>query len=71
MQRAASHFRHAADRGHSESQYMLGMLYAQGWGVDKDSVLSLQWIKRAADQGHPASQALLGNLFGGGGQSIQ
>jgi len=46
--------------GVCEAQYAVGYMYYYGYGVPRDTVSGLFWIKRAADQHyHPAVQALL------------
>ncbi|MEO6529027.1 MAG: sel1 repeat family protein, partial [Gemmatimonadaceae bacterium] len=42
----------AADRGHAESQYALGMLYANGEGVSRSDGEAAKWLKKAAAQGN-------------------
>jgi TPR repeat protein len=47
-----------------EAQYMLGIMYAKGWGVEKNSNLSLYWIRQAADNGYAIARRMLEGLFG-------
>src|SRR5262249_32953326 len=48
---AAQWFRKAADRGVSDSQFNLGILYARGIGVDQNLAESYKWFSLAAAQG--------------------
>jgi TPR repeat protein len=45
-------WRHVADQGYAKAQYNLGVAYALGKGVRKDSAEALKWWRRAAKQGH-------------------
>ena len=52
-------FRLAADQGHLEAQYNLGLRYARGEGVLQDQVEAARWYRLAAEQGHTVAKALL------------
>jgi len=52
-----------ADQGDPDAQNALGVLYAQGWGVERDYDEALRWFRKAADQGHAKAQANLGDLY--------
>lgn len=52
-----------AEQGHADAQYHLGLLYANGQGVQKDDVQAWQWYEKAAVQGHAEAQANLGILY--------
>ena len=41
-----------ADAGDADSQYGLGMMYGNGFGVPMDDALALKWYGAAAEQGH-------------------
>lgn len=41
-----------ADAGDAESQYGLGMMYGNGFGVAMDDALALKWYGLAAEQSH-------------------
>lgn len=41
-----------AENGHAESQFGMGLLYANGFGVDLDDAQALKWYSLAAEQGH-------------------
>ncbi|MGH8119281.1 MAG: SPOR domain-containing protein [Gammaproteobacteria bacterium] len=45
-----------AEQGNSQAQAMLGMMYDNGQGVDRDQKVALQWYIKAAEQGMPVAQ---------------
>ncbi len=55
--------RPAAEAGDPRAQHMLGFLYAQGRGVEKDIAKTLDLWRRSAAQGHPPAQFTLGSLY--------
>ena len=48
---AARWYRKAADQGHTQAQYNLGFMFANGNGVQQDVAEALQWMRKAAAQG--------------------
>ena len=48
-----------AESGDAESQYGLGMMYGNGFGVDMDDALAIKWYGLAAEQGHAGAQCNL------------
>ena len=48
-----------AESGDAGSQYGLGMMYGNGFGVAMDDALALKWYGLAADQGHAGAQCNL------------
>ena len=42
----------AAQANHPRAQYMLGILYAHGWGVPKDGTQAVEWFTRSARNGY-------------------
>lgn len=48
-----------AESGDASSQYGLGMMYGNGFGVAMDDALAIKWYGMAADQGHPGAQCNL------------
>lgn len=48
-----------AEAGDAKSQFQLGRMYANGFGVDMDDALALKWYQSAADQGHAEAQCNL------------
>ncbi len=51
-----------AEQSHPEAQYLMGMMYRFGWGVDKDMSVALRWFEAAAAQDHAAAQSELGKM---------
>src|SRR5215475_5775493 len=49
-----------AQQGDVRAQFLLGALYAQGYGVPQDYNTAAQWFRQAAEQGHVAAQYNLG-----------
>jgi len=58
--------RAAADQRHAQAQYMLGLMYWNGWGVPKDSRKGVPWIQAAAEQGIPEAQLRIGFAYSAG-----
>ena len=50
----------AAQKGFSEAQNNLGLMYAHGIGVKQDDAQAVYWYRKAAEQGHARSQFNLG-----------
>ncbi|HOX51788.1 MAG TPA: Hsp70 family protein, partial [Fibrobacteria bacterium] len=55
--RAHDEYRRAAEGGHAEAQYCMGILHAHGRGVAKDLAEAERWYRMAAAQGHVEAQA--------------
>ena len=53
----------AADQDHTEAQVSLGLLYAQGRGVEEDYQTAMDLLYAAALDGHPIAQVELANYF--------
>jgi TPR repeat protein len=56
----------AVGQGNAEARYRLGMLYANGEGVELDQVKGAELVAAAAKQGHAAAQATLGWMYANG-----
>lgn len=56
----------AAAAGDARSQTVLGNMYHDGWGVDKDITKALEWYRKAADQGYAEGQFALGHEYATG-----
>ena len=52
-----------AQKGNSQAQYHLGVLFNDGKGVTKDYKQAASWYLKAANQGHQKAQLYLGLLF--------
>ena len=53
----------AAEQGHSDAQYNLGVTYYLGEGVPQDYEEALRWSRMAAEQGHADAQFGLGGMY--------
>ena len=60
-----------AKQGQAAAQYHLGLLYANGQGVQKDDAQARQWYEKAANQGHTLAQVNLGSLYDYGRGGLQ
>lgn len=56
----------AAERNHDYAQYILGDMYADGTGVQKDEFKAAQWYKKSAEQGNSSAQCALGYMYARG-----
>jgi TPR repeat protein len=54
--------RTAAEKGDAEAQYLLGLQYREGDGLDRSQAEAEKWFRRAAETGHVEAQAALGRL---------
>ena len=52
-----------AERGAAWAQVNLGLIYAQGQGVEKNIDEAMKWFRMAAEQGEPTAQHCLGMIF--------
>ncbi|MDI3503220.1 MAG: uncharacterized protein PWP64_156, partial [Candidatus Cloacimonadota bacterium] len=50
---------HDALRGNAEAQYILGVCYDIGEGVDKNPKQAVYWYEKAANQGNAEAQYIL------------
>lgn len=55
-----------AEQGDPDGQFGLGLLYANGWGVDLNDDEALKWYGLAADQGHAEAAYNLGVMCANG-----
>jgi formylglycine-generating enzyme required for sulfatase activity len=55
-----------AERGDADAQAKLGLMYAKGDGVPKDSTEAAKWYRKAADQGNAKAQCNLGVMYAKG-----
>jgi hypothetical protein len=53
---ALREFRPLAEQGHAHSQFVLGLMYAEGKGVAQDDAQAVAWYRKAAEQGHTVAQ---------------
>ena len=55
-----------AEKGHSNAQNNLGVLYERGRGVPQNEKTAASWYRRAAEGGNPMAMNNLGVLYGSG-----
>jgi hypothetical protein len=55
-----------AQRGDSEAEFALGLLYFRGEGKPKDTSLAFEWVSKAAVQGEVRAQEEIGALYSEG-----
>ncbi len=60
---AAGWFFRAAEQGLADAQFNLGLMYANGEGVEKDMMQAVELFKKAAEQGHVDAQNNLGAMY--------
>lgn len=59
---AAKWYRKAADQGFAESQFILGLCYYEGKGVEQNKAEAVKWFRKAAEQGHELAKEALKDL---------
>ncbi|MGA2889888.1 MAG: tetratricopeptide repeat protein [Terracidiphilus sp.] len=64
--RAVYWYRLAAERGHDDAQYNLGIMYLSGEGTDPSREDGLSWLNRAATQGDSQSRRVLAEIYRNG-----
>lgn len=52
-----------AQKGDANAQFELGLMYASGDGVPKDSTEAVKWYRKAAEQGHARAQYSIGYMY--------
>jgi len=55
-----------AENGDPHLQFLLGVIYHDGRGVERDEREAVQWLRKAAEQGHAQAQYSLGTRYGTG-----
>lgn len=60
---AFSYFRQAAEQGHTNAEYEVGMCYLDGDGVNEDEYEAAKWFRKAALKGHAEAQFELAELL--------
>ena len=56
-------YRIAAEQGHAESQWRLGLLLRDGKGISKNTTDAIKWFRKSAEQGNVYGQYYLGYLY--------
>ncbi|WP_455210996.1 tetratricopeptide repeat protein [Kaarinaea lacus] len=62
-EKAVNLWRTAAFKGNSNAQVLMGLAFANGWGVDKDMRSAEMWYHIAAENNNPSGQFLLGLYY--------
>ncbi len=65
-QAAMTEWQPLAEAGHMDGQYGMGLLYANGFGVDMNDEQALKWYGLAADQGQAEAQCNLAVMHANG-----
>ncbi|MBF0400410.1 MAG: SEL1-like repeat protein [Magnetococcales bacterium] len=60
-----------AEAGERESQWILGLRYLEGRGVEQDKAKAEFWLRKAAEQGSPRAQYRLGRMYDKGDGVVQ
>jgi hypothetical protein len=55
--------RPVADQGDSRAQSLLGLIYFNGHGVQRNNAEAMKWYRRAADQGDADAQLKIGDMY--------
>nr|WP_328988084.1 SEL1-like repeat protein [Thiorhodovibrio winogradskyi] len=55
-------FRKAAEQNEAKAQFLLGLAYEHGEGVEQDKFRAIQWYQKAAAQGNSNAQEALRRL---------
>ncbi|WP_423929269.1 tetratricopeptide repeat protein, partial [Dokdonella sp.] len=63
---AAKEFRAGADKGDSDCQFNLGLMYEQGMGIAKNEKEAAYWYQKAGELGNANAQFNLGVLYENG-----
>jgi TPR repeat protein len=63
---AATWYTLAAEQGHIEAQYNVGIIYHYGLGTPRNGGTAVKWYTQAAEQGHVNAQYQLGVMFAQG-----
>ena len=60
-----------AEQGHAKAQFNLGVMYADGEGIQQDYGQAVEWYRRAAEQGYAMAQYNLGVMYANGRGVVQ
>lgn len=63
MEQAIEAARFGAEQGRVQSQFILGLFYQDGKGVEKDEKEAVKWFRLAAEQGHLDAQVQLARAY--------
>ena len=59
-------WKHAAELGIREAQWLLARCYDEGFGVEKNEIHAISWHLKAAEQGYSAAQNHIGSCYQNG-----
>ena len=71
LSEAANWFRKSADQGFANAEYILGLCYECGDGIDKNMTEAVKWYRKAAEQGIAEAQRKLGDGYYEGGNGLE
>lgn len=60
---AAEWMQKAAEQGMADAQYLLGVIYAEGIGVEMDDTKAKLWLKRAIAKGHEEAAQFMADFY--------
>ena len=60
---AARWYRAAAEQGHADAQFCLGVMYRNGQGVAQSDANAVAWYRKSAEQGNADAQNCLGECY--------
>eukprot|EP00617_Octactis_speculum_P014727 CAMPEP_0185747234 /NCGR_PEP_ID=MMETSP1174-20130828/5836_1 /TAXON_ID=35687 /ORGANISM="Dictyocha speculum, Strain CCMP1381" /LENGTH=292 /DNA_ID=CAMNT_0028422301 /DNA_START=334 /DNA_END=1212 /DNA_ORIENTATION=+ len=63
MQVVVKVWKQAAVQGHRKASFNLGVVYANGEGLERDDIEAARWYEMAAEQGDASAQYNLGNMY--------
>ncbi|TIT48383.1 MAG: sel1 repeat family protein, partial [Mesorhizobium sp.] len=52
----------AAQKNDGKAQFNLGVMYLKGVGVEENTELAIQWLKRSAAQGYDGAEEALNRI---------
>jgi len=55
----------AAEQGNPEAQYLLGLQYKEGDGIEKNRAEAVKWLRKSAESGYVEAQYALGDFYAG------
>ncbi len=63
--------RDAAEGGNAAAQYFMGLMYANGDGVERDKEAGFQWLKKAALNDYPSAPFVIDALYPGRANEVK
>ena len=60
---ATNWLRRSAEQGFAEAQFLLGAIYDEGRGADRDEQEAVKWYRMSAEQGNAKAQLALGRYY--------